>query len=131
MVSGRSWTIVIVVVAAAVVAAAVLLVWRPFDSEPAVATKAVGTWQEQTTADPVRMTVIAVGEQDGVPQYTVTLPASSKAPSRARLEGDAIVIRGGTTQDVVWRVTYDEGADVLLLARPDGSERHILRRVRR
>ena len=42
-----------------------------------------------------------------------------------------VVIWGENTQDVVWRVTYDEGADVLLLARPDGSERHVLRRVRR
>ena len=57
------------VVAAIVVAAVlVLLVWRPFDSAPAIATKAVGTWQEQTTADPVHMTVSAAGEQDGVPQ---------------------------------------------------------------
>jgi hypothetical protein len=118
-------------VVAAIAVAAVLLVWRPFDSEPAIASKAVGAWQEQTTADPVRMTVSAAGEQDGVPQYTVTLPVSFKAPSRAHLEGDVIVIWGENTQDVVWRVTYDEGADVLLLARPDGGERHILRRVTR
>ena len=128
--SDRAWAIVIVVVAAAVVAA-VLLMWRPFDSEPAVATQAVGTWQEQTTADPVRMTVRAAGEENGVPRYTVTLPTSFNAPLPARLVGDSIVIWGENTQDVVWRVTYDEGADVLLLARPDGSERHILRRVTR
>jgi hypothetical protein len=119
------------VVVAALAVAATLLVWRPFDSEPAITAKAVGAWQEQTTADPVRMTVSAAGEQDGVPQYTVTLPVSGNPPSRARLEGDAIVIWGENTQDVVWRITYDEGADVLLLARPDGGERHILRRVTR
>jgi hypothetical protein len=129
-VSGKAWAIVIVVVAAIAVAA-VLLVWRPFGSEPAIATRAVGTWQEQTTADPVHMTVSAAGEQDGVPRYTVTLPTSFKVPFPARLEGDAIVVWGENTQDVVWRITYDEGADVLLLARPDGSERHILRRVTR
>ncbi len=129
--SGRAWTIVIAAIAVAVVAAAVLLVWRPFDSEPAIATQAVGTWQEQTTAHPVRMTVTAAGDKDDVPQYTVTLPVSSKAPFPARLQGNAIVIWGENTQDVVWRVAYDEGADVLLLARPDGSERHILRRVTR
>jgi hypothetical protein len=130
MVSGKSWAIIIAGIAAIAVAA-VLLAWRPFDSEPAIATRAVGAWQEQTTADPVRMTVDAAGEQDGVPQYTVTLPISFKGPLPARLEGDSIVISGESAQDVVWRVTYDEGADVLLLARPDGSERHILRRVTR
>jgi hypothetical protein len=129
-VSGRAWAIVIAVVAVAAVAA-VLLAWRPFGSEPAIAASAVGTWQEQTTADPVHMTISAAGEQDGVPQYTVTLPSSFKAPVPAHLEGDSIVVWGENTQDVVWRVTYDEGADVLLLARPDGSERHILRRVTR
>jgi hypothetical protein len=130
-VTGRAKAIVIVVVAAAAVAIAVLLVWRPFDSEPAIAGKAVGTWQEQTTADPVRMTIRAAGEQDGVPQYSITLRTLFTAPVPARLDGDSIVIPGENTQDVVWRITYDEGADVLLLTRPDGSERHILRRVTR
>jgi hypothetical protein len=129
-VTGRTWAIVIVVVAAVVVAAA-LLVWRPFGSEPAIASQAVGAWQEQTTADPLRMTVRGAGEQDGVPRYSITLPTSFTAPVPARLEGESIVVLGENTQDVVWRITYDEGADVLLLARPDGSERHILRRVTR
>jgi hypothetical protein len=129
-VSGRAWAIVIAV-AAALAVAVVLLVWRPFSTEPVIATKAVGTWQEQTTADPVRMTVRAAGEQDGVPQYSVVLPVSFNGPYGARLDGDSIVVWGENTQDVAWRITYGEGADVLLLARPDGSERHVLRRVTR
>jgi hypothetical protein len=119
------------VVAAACVAA-VLLVWRPWDTAPAIETQALGVWQEQTTDDPIRMTVSAgdAGD-DGVTQYWVELPASADPPHLARLEGDAIVVLAADGQDIVWRVTYDDGADVLLLTLPDGTGRHILRRVSR
>jgi hypothetical protein len=127
--SRRGW-IVVVVVAAAVCVAAVLLVWRPWDTSPAIQTQALGAWQEQTAADPVRMTVSAGDPAaDGTPQYWVDLPASPDPPHPARLEGDAIVVWGENAQDVVWRITYDEGADVLLLTTPDGGGRDILRRV--
>lgn len=120
----------VVVVAAACVAAAALLVWRPWDSSPAIATQALGVWQEQTAADPVRMTVSAAdAADDGTPQYWIDLPAAFEVPFPGRLEGDGIVVLGENAQDVVWRITYSEGADVLLLTRPDGSERHVLRRV--
>ncbi len=129
--SRRGW-IVVVVVAAAVCVAAALLVWRPWDTAPPIQTEALGVWQEQTAVDPVRMTVSAGDPAaDGTPQYWVDLPVSFEVPFPARLQGDTIVIWGENVQDVVWRITYDEGADVLLLTRPDGTQRHILRRVSR
>jgi hypothetical protein len=130
-VSRHTWLILIVVVAGCV-AAAVLLVSRPWDTGPAIEDAALGVWQEQTAADPVRMTVSADDPAgDGAPRYWVDLPVSSEVPVPAQLDGDSIVVWGENPQDVVWRITYDEGADVLLLTRPDGSERHILRRVSR
>ena len=129
--SRRGWIVVVVVVAAVCVAAA-LLVWRPWDTSLAIQTQALGAWQEQTAVDPVRMTVSAADPAaDGTPQYWVDLPASPDPPHPARLEGDAIVVSGESTGDVIWRITYDEGADVLLLTTPDGGGRHILRRVSR
>jgi len=129
-VSRRSW--IVVVVAAAVCVAAALLVWRPWDTAPPIAASALGVWQEQTAADPVRMTVSAGDPAaDGTTQYWVDLPISFKVPFPARLQGDSIVIWGENAEDVVWHITYDEGADVLLLTRPDGTQRHILRRVSR
>jgi hypothetical protein len=120
------------IAAVAVCAAILLLVWRPWDTAPAIATMAPGVWQEQTAAQPVRMTVSrADGGDDGAQDYWIDLPASSEAPARGRLDGDAIVVRADGSPEVVWRITYDAGADVLLLARPDGSERHILRRISR
>ena len=128
----RQGLIVLVVVAAAVCVAAALLLWRPWDTAPAIQTRAPGTWQEQTAADPVRMTVsVAEPGADGTPRYWVDLPASPDPPHPARLDGDAILVADDAAQDVVWVITYDEGADVLLLTRPDGSQRHILRRVSR
>jgi hypothetical protein len=123
---------VVVVVAAAVCVAAALLVWRPWDTAPAIRTEALGVWQEQTAADPVRMTVSAADPAaDGTTRYWIDLPISSTVPLQARTQGDAIVIGGESAQDVEWLITYDEGADVLLLTRPDGTQRHILRRVSR
>jgi hypothetical protein len=86
-------------------------------------------WQEQTAADPVKMTVSAAG--DDTTRFWVDLPSSFTSPAPARLEGDSIVVLGENSQDVVWRIDYGDGADVLFLARPDGSERHVLRRVSR
>ena len=78
------------------------------------------------------MTVsVAEPGADGTPRYWVDLPASPDPPHPARLDGDAILVADDAAQDVVWVITYDEGADVLLLTRPDGSQRHILRRVSR
>jgi len=131
-VSRRAGLILVVVIAAAVVVAAVLLVWRPFDTGPAIETAALGVWQEQTADEPLRLTVSAAETAgDGVSRYWVDLSASPDPPHPARLEGDAIVVSGESGTDVVWRITYDEGADVLLLTLPDGSQRHILRRVSR
>jgi hypothetical protein len=115
-----------------VVVAAVLLVWRPWDTAPAIQTQALGVWQEQTAADPIRMTVSADDSAtDGAPRYWVDLSASADPPHPARLEGDVIDVSDESTGDVIWRITYDEGADVLLLTAPDASGRHILRRVSR
>jgi hypothetical protein len=69
--------------------------------------------------------------QDGRVRFWVDLPASPDPPHPARLEGDAIVVSREGAGGVIWRISYDEGADVLLLTSPDGSERHILRRVSR
>jgi hypothetical protein len=119
-------------VVAVAVAVAVLLVWRPWDTAPAIQTRALGVWQEQTAAEPIRMTVSADDSaDDGAPRYWVDLPATPDPPHPARLEADAIAVSDESTGDVIWRITYDEGADVLLLSNPDGSGRHILRRVSR
>ncbi len=126
--SRLAWVILVAVVVA-VCAAAVLLVWRPWDTGPAIQTKALGVWQEQTSADPIRMTVSAAG--DDATEYWVDLPSLFPRPAPARLEGDHIVILSGNPQDVVWTIGYGEGADVLFLSRPDGSKRHVLRRVSR
>ena len=41
------------------------------------------------------------------------------------------MVWGENVKDVVWSITYDEGADALLVTRPTTGERHILRRVSR
>lgn len=128
--SRRAGLVLTVVIAAAVVVAAVLLVWRPFDTGPAIETQALGVWQEQTAADPVGMTVSADAE-GGAGRYWIDLTASPDPPHPARLEGDAIVVSQQSTGEIIWRITYDEGADVLLLTLPDGTQRHVLRRVSR
>ncbi len=123
--------VLIPILAAAVVAVAVIAVavWRQADAGPPIQTKALGVWQEQTTSQPVRLTVSAADGQTDVTRYWVTYAPTSAKPLPARLEGDRILVWGENTQDVRWVITYDEGADALLLARPNGSERHILRRV--
>ena len=126
--SRLAW-VILVAAGVAVCVAAALLVWRPWDTGPAIQTKALGVWKEQTAADPVRMTVSAVG--DDATRFWIDLPSSSTAPVPARLEGDTIVVLGEDSQDVVWRIDYGDGADVLFLTRQDGSERHVLRRVSR
>jgi hypothetical protein len=126
--------VLIPILAAAIVGVAVVAgaVWRQADAGPPIQTKALGVWQEQTASQPVRMTVSA-GDvaDDGAPRFWVDLPASPDPPLPARLEGDAIVVYKESDADIVWRITYDDGADVLLLTRPDGSQRHVLRRVSR
>ena len=127
--SRRSW-IVVVAVAAAVCVAAALLVWRPWDAAPPIQTEALGVWQEQTAVDPVRMTVSAADPAaDGTPRYWVDLPRLARPSPPGAPRGRRIVVSGEGTGDVIWRITYDEGADVLLLTTPDGGGRHILRRV--
>ncbi|HEX5641716.1 MAG TPA: hypothetical protein VFZ86_05165 [Thermoleophilia bacterium] len=116
----------VVVVAVAVITAAV---WRQADAGPPIQTKALGVWQEQTTSQPIRLTVSAADAPADVARYWVTYAPTSAEPLPARLEGDRILVWGEGTQEVRWVITYDEGADALLLASPSGSERHILRRV--
>jgi hypothetical protein len=125
----RTAVVIVAVVAAALCAAAiVLLVWRPFDDQPPIQTKALGVWQEATTANPVRM-IVSAGEDSGATRYWVTSPGTSDTPFPARLEGDRIVVWGENTEDVIWVLTYDPGADALLVVRPPTGERNILRRV--
>jgi hypothetical protein len=123
--------VLIPILAAAAVGIAVIAVavWRQADTGPPIQMNALGVWQEQTTSQPVRLTVSAGGGQADETTYWVTYGPSSAEPLPARLEGDRILVWGENTQDVRWVITYDEGADAILLARPDGSERHILRRV--
>jgi hypothetical protein len=121
----------LVVVAFACLAVLAAAVWRQIDSGPAIKTKALGVWQEQTEANPFRMTVSAAPDGSGETDFWVTYPRSFATPFPARLDGDRIVVWGENTQAVVWQVTYDEGADALLVTRPSTGERHILRRVSR
>jgi len=120
--------VVVALVGLAVLAAAV---WRQVDSGPAIQTKALGVWQEQTEANPFRMTVSAAPDGSGETDFYVTYPGSFATPFPARLDGDRILVWGENTQAVVWQITYDEGADTLLVTRPSTGERHILRRVSR
>jgi hypothetical protein len=123
--------ILIPLVAVAVVCVAVLVaaVWRQADSGPAIETAALGVWEEQTEADPFRMTVSAAPGGSGDTDFWVTYPGSSATPFPARLDGDRILVWGENTQAVVWQITYDEGADTLLVTSPSTGERHIVRRV--
>jgi hypothetical protein len=120
--------VVVALVCLAVLAAAV---WRQVDSGPAIQTKALGVWEEQTDENPFRMTVSAAPDVSGETDFWVTYPRSFATPFPARLDGDRILVWGENTQAVVWQVTYDEGADALLVTRPSTGERHILRRVSR
>jgi hypothetical protein len=119
--------ILIPLVAVAVVCVTVLAaaIWRQADSGPAIATAALGVWEEQTESDPFRMTVSAAPEGSG---FWVTDPRSA-TPSPGRLDADRILVSDETAQTVVWQITYDEGADTLLVTSPSTGERHILRRV--
>jgi hypothetical protein len=123
--------VLIPILAAVVVGVAVIAgaVWRQADAGPPIQTKALGVWQEQTTSQPIRLTVSADGGDGGATRFWVDLSASPDPPHPARLEGERILVWGEDAQDVRWVITYDEGADALLLASPSGSERHILRRV--
>ena len=120
--------VAVAVVCVAVVAAAI---WRQADRGPAIETAVLGVWEEQTEADPFRMTVSAAPDGSGETDFWVTYPRSFATPFPARLDGDRILVWGENTQAVVWQVTYDEGADALLVTRPSTGERHILRRVSR
>ena len=120
--------VVVALVCLAVLAAAV---WRQADSGPAIQTKALGVWEEQTEANPFRMTVSAAPDGSGETDFYVTYPGSLPTPFPARLDGDRILVWDENTQAVVWQITYDEGADTLLVTRPSTGERHILRRVSR
>lgn len=119
----------LVAVAVVCVGALTAAIWRQADSGPAIQTKALGVWEEQTEANPFRMTVSAAPEGSGETDFHVTYPGSFATPLPARLDGDRILVRDANTQAVVWRITYDEGADALLVTRPSTGERHILRRV--
>jgi hypothetical protein len=125
--------VLIPLVAAAVVCVAVVAtaVWRQVDAGPAIQTKALGVWQEQTATRPVRLTVSAAAEQSDASGYRVTYPHSLTEGFPAKLDGDRILMSGENTTDVVWVITYDEGADTLLVTSPSTGERHILRRVSR
>ena len=120
---------VVAVVATLGVVVIVALVWRPFDGGPIIQGAALGVWQEATPAEPMRLTISAGGPRSGENEFWVTFASPSEPPLPARLEGDTIVVRGEDTQDVVWVISYDEGAEALLVGRPDGRERHILRRI--
>jgi hypothetical protein len=126
-------TILIPLSVVAVVCIAVLAtaVWRQLDTGPAIQAKAPGVWQEQTGSNPFRMTVSTASEGSGETDFWVTYPRSFKTPFPGKLDGEKILVWGENTQDVVWEITYDEGADTLLLTRPTTGERHILRRVSR
>jgi len=63
--------------------------------------------------------------------YSIAFQRPEAQTYSGRLEGDTIVVLSPDAQDTVWVITYDEGADALLVARADGTQRHILRRVPR
>jgi hypothetical protein len=126
----RTAIVIVAVVAAALCAVlVVLLVWRPFDERPPIETQALGVWQEATASQPVRVTVSAAGDDSAATQYWVIYEPSSEEAFPARLEGDRILVWDEDTKDVVWVITYDEGAEALLVTRPTTGERHVLRRV--
>ncbi len=115
--------------AAVCVAVLTVAIWRQVAAGPPIETQALGVWQEQTVSQPLRVTVSAAPQQPGATNYWVSGADSTSTPFSARLDGDKIVVWGENTKDVVWVMTYDEGADALLITRPGPGERHVLRRV--
>lgn len=130
--SRRAVGIAIAVIVAVCVAVLVAAVWRQaIDTGPPIETKALGVWQEQTGSRPSRLTVSTSSEQSDARSYWVTYPDSFQGALPAKLDGDSIVVWGESSEDVAWVITYDEGADALLVTRTTTGERRILRRVSR
>jgi hypothetical protein len=126
----RTAVVVIVAVLVALGAAlAVVLVQQPFIDRPTVATEAPGVWEEAIGDEPFRLTISADGEGPDGERYRVASPRTFESPLPARLEDDEIVVWGENPKDVVWVITYDEGAEALLVTRPSTGERHVLRRA--
>lgn len=128
----RTVVAIIVVVAAIVAVLVALLVWRPFAEDTSIRTRALGVWEESTSALPVRMTVSSRdGEdsEDGAAAYWVTYPRMSDTPFPARLDGEQILVYDAEEQDVRWSIVYDEGADALIVSRRGGGDTFILRRI--
>jgi hypothetical protein len=125
--------VAIAVAVAAVVCLAVLAaaIWRQASAGPPIETRALGVWQEQTALRPLRVTVSAAPQQAGATSYWVSGADSTSTPFSGRLDGDTIVVQGENAKDVAWIMTYDKGADALLITRPGTGERHVLRRVSR
>ena len=88
------------VVAAVCVAVLAAAAWRQADTGPAIQTKALGVWQEQTESNPFRMTVSAAPEGSGETDFWVTYPGSIATPFPARLDGERILVWGENTQAV-------------------------------
>ncbi len=128
-VSKRAVGVAIAVAVAVCVTVLTAAIWRQVAAGPTIETQALGVWQEQTASQPLRVTVSAAPKQAGATGYWVSGANSGSTPSPARLDGDKIVVWGENTKDVVWIVTYDKGADALLITRPGTGERHVLRRV--
>ena len=95
----------------------------------AIETKAVGLWQETDSKRAYRLSIRLDPGAESRGAYTVTYPRSFKVPFQAFLSGDEILIWGENTDDIVWKVAYDENADTLTVSRPRGSETHTLKRV--
>ena len=128
--SGRAVAIAIAVAASVCVAVLTVAVWRQVAAGPPIETQALGVWQEQTASQPLHVTVSAAPQQAGATRYWVSGADSTSTPFSARLDGDKIVVWGENTDDVVWVMTSDKGADALPITRPGTGERHVLRRSR-
>ena len=95
-----------------------------------IETKAIGVWQETHSRQAYKLTVSRDPDATGRVWYTVTYPRSFLVPFPASLDGDQILIWGeNAISDIVWVVTYDAKTDTLTLTRPQGSERHTLKRI--
>jgi hypothetical protein len=90
---------------------------------PAIADKAVGSWQETSTAESYQLDITWVRSQwKDSQQYEVDyqpyqVDYQRLGASYAYLKGDNLLIWGENPWSVIWRVTYDQATDQLTASR--------------
>ena len=81
-----------------------------------------GSWHEIGTPEAyvLRITPDSAGDSAG-DAYTVLYRRSFLVPFSAHVKDGQLIIWGENTKDVVWTVTYDQGADTLTAVGNQGT----------